>query len=299
MNAALQTPDDWTGMPSMPVDEYHQRAIDVATASGMKQLLRSAAHFKHWATHPEDDKQSPALTFGRALHMAVLEPDTFGRVYSVLPADAPRRPTAAQWNAKKSSPESESAKAWWTQWNADNAGRVMLSADDYDRAQRMGDSARAHPIAAGLVNGGDREVTFRWIDEATGLRCKSRADLYAEGEFLMDVKSCRDASPEGFARAVASYQYDLQAAHYIEGVKANAAPLRWFIFLAIESEAPYVCNPCFLDPKAEERGYLLRERAMRRQAECLRTGRFPGYSDNLTEIRLPTWAHYAIEEPNA
>ncbi len=34
----------------------------------------------------------------------------------------------------------------------------------------------------------------------------------------------------------------------------------------------------------------------RRQAECLTTGRYPGYSDNLTEIRLPAWAHYATEE---
>lgn len=297
MNAALQPTDDWTGIfPNVPADEYHGRSLDVASASGMKHILRSPAHFHYWATHPEDDKQSPALTFGRALHMAVLEPDTFGRVYSVLPADAPRRPTQAQWNAKKSSPESESAKTWWREWQDANAGKLMLSADDYDRAQRMGDSARAHPIAAGLVTGGDRETTFRWIDPDSGLRCKSRADLYAAGEFVMDVKSCRDASPDGFARAVASYQYDLQAAHYIEGVKATAAPLRWFIFLAIESEAPYVCNPCFLDPKAEERGYLLVQRAMKRQAECLRTGRWGGYSDNLTEIRLPTWAHYATEE---
>lgn len=297
MNAQPQPVDDWTGIvPDLPAEEYHQRSLDVATASGMKQMLRSPAHFHHWATHPEDDKQSPALAFGRALHMALLEPDTFGRVYGVLPADAPRRPTQAQWNAKKSNPDSEAAKAWWAEWLRNNAGRVLLSADDYDRAQRMADSARAHPIAAGLITGGEREHTFRWIDPDSGLRCKSRADLYAPGEFVMDVKSCRDASPEGFSRAVASYLYDLQAAHYIEGVKATAAPLRWFIFLAIESEAPYVCNPCFLDPKAEERGYALAQRAMRRQADCLRTGRWGGYSDNLTEIRLPTWAHYATEE---
>ena len=298
MNAArAPQPDTWSGIfPTIPAAQYHQRRVDVASASGLKQMLRSPAHFKHWATHPEDDKTSPALTFGRALHAAILEPDVFLRTYAVVEAGAPKYPTAAQWNAKKSNPESEAAKAWWKEWEANNAGRIRLSLDDYDRAQRMADSARSHPVAAGLVVGGDREITFRWVDEATGLQCQSRADLYARGEFLMDVKSCRDASAEGFARAVAGYHYDLQAAHYVEGVRACGDSIRWFVFLAIESEAPYVCQPFVLDAKAEERGWNLRQRAITRQAECLRTGRWPGYSEQLGEVHLPTFAFYNLED---
>lgn len=298
MNAVLAPqPDDWSGIHAdIPADVYHQRRLDLATASGLKQMLRSPAHFRHWVQNPDDDKTSPALTFGRALHCAILEPDVFLRRYAVVEAGAPKYPTSAQWNAKKSNPESDAAKAWWRTWEANNAGRTRLSLDDYDRAQRMADSARAHPVAAGLVTGGDRETTFRWVDEATGLQCQARADLYASGEFLMDVKTCRDASPEGFSRAVAGYQYDLQAAHYVEGVRACGDSIRWFVFLAIESEAPFVCNPCLLDAKAEERGWLLRHRAIAKQAECLKTGRWPGYSEGLTELHLPTWAHYGIEE---
>ena len=140
MNAQLKPGPAGTIQRDIPAEQYHQRRLDEASASGLKQLLRSPAHFKHWVANPDDDKASPALTFGKALHCATLEPDVFLRTYAVVPSGSPKYPTAAQWGAKKSSPESESAKAWWNEWNANNAGRTRLSLDDYDRARRMADS---------------------------------------------------------------------------------------------------------------------------------------------------------------
>lgn len=297
MNAILKMDDPRVGVfRGEPAEAYHQRDKATASASGLKLMLRSPAHFKHWCDNPDQDKSSPALTFGRALHCAVLEPEVFEATYMVLPADAPQRPTAAMLGAKKRSPESEARCAWWAAWDADNAGRIMLPASDYDRVQGMAESARQHPVARGLLAGGDREVTFRWQDEETGLACKSRADLYAPGEFLMDLKSCRDASPEGFARAVAGYYYDLQQAHYLSGIRACGDSIRWFVFLAIESEAPYVAQPHILDVRAEERGWNLRQKAIARQAECLKSGVWPGYSDRLNELALPAYAFYGETE---
>ena len=274
-----------------PAEVYHQRRIDEANAGGLKKILRSPAHFKHWINEGEAD--NPTFAFGRAFHVAVLEPETFDRCYRVLPKDAPRRPTSLQINAKKPSPETQACVAWWAMWNAD--GRASLDASDYDRILRMADSVRAHPTAAGLLVGGDREVTFRWQDEETGIACKARADLYLAGEYLMDLKTCTDASAEGFARAVASYHYDLQQAHYLDGIRTCGDSIRYFVFLACEKEAPYVCQPHVLAASAEQRGFALRTRAINRQAECLRTGKWPGYSDDLIETTLPAWAHYGIE----
>lgn len=297
MNAQLQPEAPRLGIfTDEPASVYHQRRLDEANASGLKLMLKSPAHFAHWVADPEADKDSAALDFGRAFHCATLEPDTFERAYCVLPADAPQRPTAAMLNAAKPSPSSLERQAWWKQWDADNAGRMILSESDYDRARFMADSVRAHPVARGLLVGGEREVTFRWVDEETGVSCKARADLYAGGEFLMDLKTCRDASHEGFARAVASYTYDLQAAHYVEGIRANGDGIKWFVFLAVESEPPYVCQPYLLDSNAEQRGYALRRRAITRQALCLKENRWPGYSDKLEQITLPAWAHYGIED---
>lgn len=295
MNAQLQPAATGRVILDEAPESYYVRRLDEANASGLKQILRSPAHFKHWAENPDDDKESAVLTFGRAFHCAVLEPDVFTRTYVVLPGDAPQKPTAAMLNAKKPSPESLQRQDWWRNWMARNAGKVELKAADYDRAQRMADSVRAHPVAAGLLVGGEREVTFRWQDEETGIACKARADLYLAGEYLMDLKSCRDASKEGWGRAVAAYSYDLQQAHYIEGIRRSGDAIRWFVFLACESEAPYVCQPHLIGPKTEERGWNARQRAIRRQAQCLQTGKWGGYSDELIETEAPTWAFYNEE----
>jgi len=294
MNAQLQPqPEPGRLILDEPPEVYFTRRLDEASNSSMKVIDRSAAHFKHWVETPDSDEETAALRFGKAFHCATLEPAVFDRTYSILPPDAPQRPTAAMLGAKKRSPESEERCAWWGEWNAENAGRVILSARDYDRARYMADSARAHPVAGAMIEGGRREVTMRWVDEETGVKCKARVDLdNDEMQFQMDLKSCLDASPEGFARAVHSYRYHVQHFHYFDGARACGIKRNHFLFLAVESEAPYVCAPYHIDAHAEERGYELRKRALLRQAECLRTGEWPGYTNTIQELTLPTWAFY-------
>ena len=140
---AAQSLATGTASRDVPAEVYHQRRLDVASASGLQRMLRSPAHFREWVESPEADKETPALTFGRAFHMATLEPDVFERTYTVVPANAPRYPTAAQWSAKKPSADSLAAMDWWRAWEAENVGRVKLSSADYDRARYMADSVRA------------------------------------------------------------------------------------------------------------------------------------------------------------
>lgn len=280
----------------LPPEVYYQRRLDEANATGLKHMLRSPAHFFHYITSPDDDKQSPALTFGRALHCAVLEPDVFASTYAVVSADAPAYPGVRQWNAKKPSIDSLAAMDWWLQWESDNAGRTRLSAQDYDRIQGMAQSVQNNPVARGMLVGGDREVTFSWQDEETGLDCKARCDLFAADYMMMDLKSCRDASRDGFGRAIEAYGYDLQASHYIDAVRATGQSIKFFLFLCIEAQAPYVAQVHKLAPRTEAAGWDLRQLAIKRQAECLRTGRWPGYSEQVIETEKPEYGFRRNEE---
>lgn len=66
------------------------------------------------------------------------------------------------------------------------------------------------------------EVVIVWVDERTGLLCKMKLDLHTD-DWLYDHKTTQKG-PDDFIRAVASYGYDCQAAHYLAG--AMSAGLR-------------------------------------------------------------------------
>lgn len=284
-------------IPDEAPSTYYARSLDVANHTGLCHIGRSPAHFRYWVENPQSDADTKDFAFGRAFHCATLEPDVFSRTYAVIPAGAPARPTSRQLNAKSPGRESRAALDWWAMFLAGNEGRTLVSVDDYDRCQRMAESIRSHSDeVAGLLVGGIREATLRWQDEDTGLACKARIDNYEPGLFMLDLKKTRDASEEAFARSIANYQYDQQAAHYCAGGSACGTPVKHFIFLACEDTPPYVCQPYYLDPMAEQRGMGLRRRRMRVQAECLRTDRWPGYATSFRQISLPSYAYYGTDE---
>lgn len=275
---------------------YHGDRDGVLSCSAMKQLLRSPAHYRAWAESDMDSGQTEAQRFGKAFHCALLEPERFARDYYVLPADAPRKPTVTQINAKAPSEDTKKAVAYWSALDQD--GRTILSPADMDKIHAMLASVQAHPWAKLLVQGGHGEVTLRWTDEATGLRCKARADYYREApkRYVLDVKTTSDASPDAFAKTVHNFGYHLQHAHYADGFRTLGLPLDGFYLLAIETEPPYVCQPYYLDAEAEGKGFALRTRAAALLKRCMETGHFPGYSDDISPIRLPAWATKTNDE---
>lgn len=290
-----------------PEAVYYRRELGVANHSGLKILDSTCpARYYHYCTHPEDDKTTDALEFGRALDTAILEPHTFASTYCVLPEDAPNRPTQRQIHAKKPAPATIAQIDWWAQWDADHVGMIDLDAADMDQIHGMAASLRNHvvkiPDSDGVVQTiridellalCRRQVTRRWIDPRTGIACKSRSDLDCE-EFAFggDLKSAIDASPEGFARAVHAYRYHQQHVHYCDGAQATGSPWQNFLFFVIEKTKPYVPAVYYIPAMAEERGRFLRDRALDTLKRCLESNTWPGYTDTLTELILPAYAYY-------
>jgi hypothetical protein len=297
-----------------PPSVYFQRELDVASNSGLKIIgEQSPAHYHWWCTHPEDDESTAALDFGHAFHMATLEPAKFAATYCVLPSDAPARPTQAMINAKKPSPESLARVDWWFRWTSDHAGMQCLSDKDMQQITGMATAMRNHvlqiPDSDGKlirIQGGElfdlcqREVTLRWTDPRTGIRCKARTDLHCnELAFGGDLKSAIDASPDGFARAVHRYRYHQQHVHYTDGAQATGTAWTNFLFFACEKVKPYVPAVYYVPAIAEERGRFLRDKALDRLKRSLDTGTWPGYTDTITELVLPAFAYYDADDANA
>lgn len=252
-------------------------AVQALSASGLKKLRQSPAHFYGTTLDPKRPAEEPseALQAGSLLHCAVLEPEQLGARYVA-------KPSGMNFSTKE-------GKAW-----RDAQTRQIVTAEAWATAQAQASALRALPDVRQLLSVGRAECSAFWIDGETGVLCKCRPDWHTpagNGVILLDLKTCQDASPDGFARAVARYGYHLQAAHYSAGFQAaTGQPVLGFVFAAVESDWPHAAAPYMLtdDDLAAARAEV--RRLTQLYADCLASGVWPGYASEIQTLALPSWA---------
>jgi hypothetical protein len=241
--------------------------------------MRSPAHYQEYVTNPPEP--TPAMQLGTAFHIALLEPDNFGKSFVVAP---------------KFDRRTKEGKAAAEAWEAENAGKTALTPDQMATIEQMVVSVRNHAGAARLLANGLAEMSGFWVDQETGIECKCRPDfLMLEGETItgiVDVKTCCDASIDGFARAIATLGYDVQAAFYQDGLKALTGRTIPFYFITIEKEPPYAVAAYKASDQVIEVGRAKYRAALQLLKWCRENDRWPTYQPNgeIEEISLPRWA---------
>ena len=245
--------------------DYH--ADPAISASQLKEISRSPFHY--WKRYVDPDrsplKPTAAMRFGSLVHCAVLEPKELLQRYAL----APDRRT-------------KEGKAIADKMLAD--GIEPVNDNDFEQALSMAAAVHSHQTASLLLTNGQAEQSFWWDDVATRLRCKCRPDLF-DGELIVDLKTCVDASPAGFGKAIANFGYQLQAAHYLAGTLAKR-----FIFVAVEKVYPFAVGVYELDAEALVHGSIARHNALQRVQDCRAVGEWPGYTDGIQTLQLPGWA---------
>ena len=270
----------------VPESEYHERIPGLISRTAIKHFQHAPAVYKAWLDgENEDEDSTPALEFGAALHCALLEPPIFAVRYVVEPDFGDCRKTDR--TTKEDAKDNKTAR---DAWRLGAVGKRYLTAADQKAIDGMIATVRAHPYAAKMLVGGSSEITAIWRDEATGLRCKARADYYVgERRLIVDVKTCQDARDSAFARDCAKYGYHLQRALYGDGFAACGFPIENFAFLCIEKKAPYLAKLHMLDIDSTVRGREAVRDAINGMAECLRANEFPGYDPSISTISVPRW----------
>jgi len=265
-------------------------AVDAVSQSALRELARSPWHFANRV----DVKETRAMLNGSLVHCARLEPDALSQRYVIVPEDAPKRPTPAQWAAKKSNESSQFAKDWWNTFNEQIAGRSIIEANDYVITQLQLDALSANATITEFMTGGRSEVSIFWIDPATGVYCKARPDYAREdgdADLLTDLKSCVDESPNGFGRAAARMKYHLQAAHYSAGwTVATGRRVRAFMFAAVTSKQPVLAVPYVLTDEILQQGFDERAELLALYAQCKKTDTWPAYGDGVQLLDFPAYA---------
>ncbi|MEX3614445.1 MAG: PD-(D/E)XK nuclease-like domain-containing protein [Burkholderia gladioli] len=284
----------------LDIDAYHARSE--ISKSGLDDINVSPAHF--YALHLDPKRPARPMRAGQLeghlAHCAILEPDEFSKRYAVVPADAPRRPTEVQWNAKKPSEDSIAAMAWWTEFNACANGATIIATAQYETAMRQAESVRDLPEVREALQRGRAEVSAFWTDPTTGVQCRCRPDWVhnatESATILLDVKTFSSAGADEFRRQAARKRYHVQDAFYTDGyAAASGLNVLAFVFVAVETEWPYAAHAMMLDEPSREQGRADYARNLATYARCDATGEWPGYSKEITLITLPQWA-FTLDE---
>jgi hypothetical protein len=271
-----------TGVLDLPMPDY--LASHGVSQSMLKLFARSPAHLRYAIEHPEPD--TPDQKIGTIAHVAVFEPDRLETCCYVKPANYQHHKTAEwrKWNGNATE---------CRDWIAARQDRPIISQDAYTDVLGLRNAVFRHPAAAlALKNAGKAEQSLFVEDPETGLQLKCRADFLV-GNSDVDLKTCVDASPAGFAKAVANYGYDIQAAMTLDICALLGLGIEHFIFIAAEKEPPYAVGVYELDSRAIEIGRNKYRRLLNRYLECVTTDKWPAYSANIEYLSLPAWAEKA------
>jgi hypothetical protein len=243
---------------NMPQDDYF--SIEAASNSGLKKLLRSPAHFKY--PEPEAD-DTRGKQIGRAIHMAILEPDQFAARYKIAEAD-------------------DRVSAYYKGLAKDLGGEWVLTRPEARRITGMQSSAyRNKRFASYMESMGRNELTVVSKDPVTGVPAKCRFDRKGDANWAFDLKKCQDARVDEFCKAIGNYGYYMQVAFYAAvwewetGEKMNCS--RDFPIVAIEENSPHGCLLHDLDEVAIELGRRHFRAGMETYARCLDQGYWPPY----------------------
>lgn len=167
---------------------------------------------------PEEDDDTPARKFGKALHKCVLEGREWFEAHYVRGPDQ-RGLSSGKKAASTRAANEEAAKI----------GKESLKAEDYNRIIVAGAAIAANPDLGSAFTNGRCEVSFFWMDG--DVRLKMRIDylkaVMRGNRVIMgigDLKSIgSDWRTNDFVQscynAIDDWNYHVQATHYLEGAR--------------------------------------------------------------------------------
>jgi hypothetical protein len=268
--------------PDLAWDRY--RAIERTNISTLKEMARSALHYRHRLEH---DKETTALSLGRSAHAAILEPERFARDYTVWDqvtdggAMSPRR--GSKWN----------------EFCAANQGRTIVRPNEHRFAVNIAAAVHNKPVARKYLREGKAELSMLWTDVETKRPCKGRIDwvTHVDGiDCVVGLKTARDLSPRTFSSQAARLLYYQQWAFYLDGHSTLTKKEPRMVEICVEVEPPHDVVVYIVPIDVLELGREEYRALLVKLGECERSKRWPGRADNEVMFELPAYMQHDDDE---
>jgi hypothetical protein len=248
--------------------DYHSRPE--LSSSQLALFLKDPITFYHTCVLGDwpKDEPSPAMQFGTLAHtmIEVGGPDKL---------DIVRRPAGLDFRTKE-------GKAW----KDANAGREIVSDDDWTRLERVWTHLQACSQVRKFLGQGHTEKELFWQHSRSGIDCRAKVDLLADG-VLIDWKTTSAASEEEFINQAASMFYDVRLAFYRDGIESQGLERPRVLVVGIQANGGHEVFPLELTSLMEE---LHSEERMHRAVEDISTFVLEEYLDRPIKVATaPPW----------
>ena len=281
-------------------EEYHADKESISR-SAIIEFKKSPYHY--WSNYLNESrperKSTKAMDFGNAFHTFILEPDKFEDQFCLEPPYEPYPPLVLlkdvgreaydKFKAEKIRIENKNY-VMQEKFNSEilELGKKPLSVIDFNQLKNMRDALQNYPKAWDLIQGAVYEQSYFWKDEGSGLIVKARPDIL-HSNMIVDLKTCADASPRAFQRAMVDGGYHIQGAMIREALRVlENREVSTVINIAIEKTYPYSIGIYIIDEYALEHGEAEFKAILIDLSNAIEYNTFESYP--VQTISLPAWA---------
>jgi exodeoxyribonuclease VIII len=265
--------------PHLSNEDYHGDKNSLSRSS-LKDFHRNPYYYHAMHLNVERPPKEPTrdMILGSAFHTFILENHLFDKEYAIEPFKVLLKDVGREaYDAYKAECEI-----------LEKTKKIILSLDEYNTLLRMRETLERDQRVRSLITDGEIEKSFFWKDERSGLIVKARPDVLHHN-MIIDLKTCADASPGGFQRAMADGWYHIQGAMIRDAVRVlEGRTINTVINICVEKKYPYCVGIYIIDELALDHGEVLYKQLLFQMKDCIETQEFKDYP--IQTIGLPKWA---------
>ena len=201
----------------MTEEEYHNHTS--LSASIIKRLVVNDETYE--VANGIKTEPTPAMELGTLVHCLILEPEKFKDTYAVMP---------------KCDLRTTAGKALKADFEQNANGKKVVSETDFDTAMKCVESFKNNTVS-NLIKKGKPEQKF--FSELDNVPIRGMLDWYDEERgMIVDLKTTQNFA-DMFVKECGDRMYNIQASFYVDLLTSLGKNVSDFIFVGIQTKAPY------------------------------------------------------------
>ena len=236
--------------------------------SSLKEFAKSPRHYLDYLNRKKET--TPAMQFGSMVHCLLLQPDKFDSQFAIMPTIDKR---------------TKEGKEAYNKFLEGAVGLDVVMENDYNDAKAITDNVLSNDSLRNYIDNCHQfEQEFR--AEMWDLPVRGFFDGIAD-DYILEIKTTTDASPEYIIRDFYNRQYHMQAGLY------NLVSEKPIKYLIIETKGPYDAYIADASEGYIKKGQELFSDTLVSFTKCMKENAWTkGYEYHNKDITidLPNWA---------